>query len=109
MRDWERGALIFLNSWGILWENQGTVYVPYRLLAIGTGSERFPRPMDGELYYIRKNYASSKALKIEMEYSQRNNLKLSIGISEDITIDIPEKELEAHHFIWAGNGEVPLL
>jgi len=109
MRDWERGALIFLNSWGILWENQGTVYVPYRLLAIGTGSERYPRPMDAELYHIRKNYAPNKALKIEMEYSKRSNLKLSIGISEDITSEIPEKELGAHHFIWAGNGEVPLL
>jgi hypothetical protein len=109
MRDWERGALIFVNSWGILWENHGTVYVPYRLLVIGTGSEGVPRSMGAELYYIRKNYAPNKALKIEMEYSQRCNLKLSIGLSEDLTSDIPEKELEAHHFIWAGNGEVPLL
>jgi len=109
MRDWERGALIFLNSWGTFWENQGTVYVPYRLLAIGYGSERLPRPMEAELYHIRKNFASNKALKIEMEYSQRSNLKLSIGISENITRDIPEKELVAHHFITAGNGEVPLL
>ncbi len=109
MRDWERGALIFLNSWGNIWENQGTVYVPYRLLKIGHGSESYPRPMDAELYHIRKNYAPNKALKIELQYSQRSNLKLSVGISEDITSDVPEKEIDCHHFIWAGNGEVPLL
>jgi hypothetical protein len=79
------------------------------LLVIGNGSEEHPRPMGAELYYIRKDYAPNKALKIEMEYSKRSKLKLSIGISEDITSEIPEKELEAHHFIWAGNGEVPLL
>lgn len=83
--------------------------MPYRLLAIGYGSETLPRSMDAELYHIRKNYASNKALKIEMEYSQRSNIKLSIGISENITRDIPEIEMEAHHFIYAGNGEVPLL
>lgn len=109
MRDWEQGALIFLNSWGTFWENQGTLYVPYRLLKIGYGSERFPKPMDAELYHIRKNYAPNKALKIEMQYSQRSNIKLSIGISEDIASEVPEKELDCHHFIWAGNGEVPLL
>ncbi len=101
MADWERGALIMLNSWGDGWKNNGTVYVPYRLLKINN--------MSAEFYYIRKNYAPEKVMKIKMDYNERCNLKLNIGISTDTSATIPEKTMVCHHFNYAGNGKVPML
>ncbi|HMA62987.1 MAG TPA: discoidin domain-containing protein [bacterium] len=101
MADWERGALIMLNSWGDGWANNGTVYVPYRLLKIDN--------MGAELYYIRKNYEPEKVMKVKMEYNKRSNLKLSIGIAADSSATEPDKTMACHHFINAGNGEIPML
>ena len=33
LRDWEKGALIMVNSWGIDWGNGGKAFVMYKLLA----------------------------------------------------------------------------
>jgi hypothetical protein len=101
MADWEIGALIMLNSWGGSWENNGTVYVPYRLLKINN--------MSAEFYYVRKNYTPEKVMRIKMDYNERCNLKLSIGISTDTSATTPMKTVDCHHFNYAGNGEVPML
>ena len=101
MADWEKGALIMLNSWSSSWKNQGTVYVPYRLLKMNN--------MSAEFYYIRKNYTPKKIMKIKMDYNKRSDLKLSIGISSDTSATLPEKVVACHHFINAGNGKVPML
>ncbi|MBN2279100.1 MAG: discoidin domain-containing protein [Candidatus Marinimicrobia bacterium] len=101
MADWEQGALIMLNSWGDSWENNGTVYVPYRLLKINN--------MAAEFYYIRKNYTPKKIMKIKMDYNKRCDLKLRIGISTDTLASLPMKTMDCHHFNYAGNGEVPML
>ena len=101
MADWERGALIMLNSWGTSWRNGGTAYVPYRILK--------KHNINCHLYKIRKNYEPSKYMKVKMEYNKRCNLKLSIGISSDTSSVKPDKTMACHHFINAGNGEVPML
>lgn len=101
MADWEKGALIMLNSWGSSWANAGTIYVPYRLLKI--------EPRGIEIFYIRKNYVPQWTLKVSMDYSQRVNLKLSVGISSDTNAVSPEKTATCHHFNNDGKGEVPML
>ncbi len=101
MSDWERGALIMLNSWGSGWKNDGTVYVPYRLLHINN--------MNAEFYYIRKNYTPQHVLKVNLDYSQRRQLKLSIGIAADPTATEPDVTVPCHHFYYAGLRDVALL
>ncbi len=101
MADWERGALIMLNSWGSGWKNDGTVYVPYRLLKINN--------MHAEFYHIRKDYVPQQVLKANLDYSQRRQLKLSIGIAADTTAPVPEVTVPCHHFIYAGLRDVALL
>ena len=101
MADWERGALIMLNSWGSGWKNDGTVYVPYRLL--------YTNNMNAEFYYIRKNYTPQHVLKVNLTYSQRRQLKLSIGIAADPTATEPDDIVPCHHFNYAGLRDVALL
>jgi hypothetical protein len=101
MEDWERGALIMLNSWGSGWKNSGTVYVPYRLLKINN--------MGAEFYYIKKDYSPEHVLKINMEFDMRRRVKLSVGISSDINAVEPEVMIPCHHFNYAGLKDVAML
>jgi len=101
MADWEKGALIMLNSWGAGWGNRGTVYVPYSLCkSFGHSSE---------FYYTRKDYQPKRYMKIRMDYSKRVQIKLSTGIATNINATVPEKTRVAHHFINAGKSEIPML
>jgi len=97
----EKGAIIMLNSWGDDWENQGCAYIPYKLLI---DSGRW-----AEFYYVRKEYRPADMMKITMNYSQRNNLKLSIGIAETATASQPTKTVTAEHFNFAGISTIPML
>ena len=101
MADWERGALIMLNSWGSGWKNSGTVYVPYRLLKINN--------MSAEFYYIKKDYSPEHVLKVNIEYDMRRRIKLSVGISSDIDATEPEVIIPCHHFNYAGLKDVAML
>jgi len=101
MADWERGAMIMLNSWGSTWKNSGTVYVPYRLLMINN--------MEAELYYIKKDYSPEYVLKVNMEYDKRRRIKLSVGISSSPEATEPEMIIPCHHFNYAGLKDVAML
>lgn len=97
----EKGAIIMLNSWGANWGNSGSAYIPYKLL-IDNGRW-------AEFYYIRKDYRPDNMLRIKMNYSERCNLKLSIGIAGDVSSAEPVTSVAAHHFIYAGNSAIPML
>ena len=101
MADWERGALIMLNSWGSDWRNSGTVYVPYRLLLINN--------MSAEFYYIKKDIAPKQVLKVNMVYDKRRRIKLSVGVSSDPNATEPDAIVTCHHFNYAGLKDVAML
>ncbi len=101
MADWERGAIVTLNSWGNTWCNDGMVYIPYRVLKIHNESAEF--------YHIKKDYVPKLIAKIKMKYSQRKELKLIMGISSDTSAARPEKILFADHFTYQGRADVPML
>ncbi len=110
----EVGAWIVVNSWGNTWAGNGMVYCPYKNAVPSLNSTSYYMP---EIYYARKNYRPLRTLKILMDYSRRSELKLSAGISTDISATAPDRTVEFEHFKFAGNGssqhtpepEVPML
>lgn len=100
--DDEKGALIMLNSWGN-WGNKGCVYVPYKIVKSYGGG------LGAELYYIRKRYKPIDVFRIVMDYDQRCNIKISIGVSSNPEATTPEKTIVAEHFNYAGFDPIPLL
>jgi len=99
IKNWERGALIFLNSWSGTWENSGTLYVPYRL-AVGTSHE---------LYLLRKDYKPKRVMKIIMNYTQRAQIRLSVGVNANVAATTPSKTLICQHFNYGGRGNIDML
>ncbi|NDV46692.1 hypothetical protein D0T49_06490 [Paludibacter sp. 221] len=100
--DDERGALILLNSWGN-WGNNGCVYVPYKIV------KEYGGGLSAELYYIRKDYKPQDVFRIKMNYNQRANIKVSIGVSSDPNATEPDETIVAEHFNYAGFEPIPLL
>lgn len=105
----EKGAWIIVNSWGPWWANAGFIYCPYAWsVPNAVETNGMLQPSDGwwmpEVYRIRKDYAPTRTIKIEMEYSHRSEMALSVGISSDINATAPEKAIPMHHFQYAGDG-----
>ena len=107
----EKGAWIIVNSWGTKWGNGGAVYCPYAY-----GGKRFNRNEDGsftfdpsnwwsvEVLKVRKNYRPLRTIKLKMDYNRRSELRLSAGVSADLSATSPERVQLFHHFNYAGDG-----
>lgn len=115
----EKGAWIIANSWGG-WCNDGFIYCPYAHAGPTFSKEGKLNGgfWTGELYHTRKDYRPLRTIKLKMDYTRRSELKLQAGISGDITATQPERTIDMHHFIYAGDGhngntqpapEVPML
>ena len=111
----EKGAWIIANSWGTGWSNGGWSYVPYRFAGpVGSvGGNYFWQPY---VTYARKNVFPNRTIKLLMDYSHRNELRLSVGVNPDTSATKPLVSVDMTSFKNAGNGseeggypEVPML
>ena len=89
MKDWERGALIMVNSWGIDWENNGKAYVMYRLLAepVENGGIHANKVYG---IHVKASQTPQLMMKIKMTHSSRQLIKISAGVSVNISDTEPE-------------------
>ncbi|MDD4822210.1 MAG: PKD domain-containing protein [Bacteroidales bacterium] len=106
----EKGAWIIANSWSDGWCNNGFVYCPYKNARITYNPETkvWGSWITAGVEHIRKDYVPKRTIKISMNYTIRNQIMLSAGISEDTSATKPEKTVDMHHFKYAGN-EAPML
>ncbi len=106
MKDWERGALIMVNSWGTSWGDNGKAYVMYRTLAEGT----YQGGIGGKKVFgihVKTMQTPQLIYKIKMVHNKRNRIKISLGISQDVNANTPEHILDFPLFNYQG-GEYPM-
>lgn len=104
MKDWEKGAMIMVNSWGTYWGNYGKAYVPYRLLALtpslgGIGAGNMVSSIK-----IKNTYSPTLILKIKLQHNKRNKIKLVTGVSANTSANTPEHILEFPLFNYQGGS-----
>jgi hypothetical protein len=102
MRDWEIGAMLVVNSWGVGYGNGGKLWVMYRLLAQGpeTGGIWNKAAM---VVKPKKVYEPLLTVKTKIRYNQRNRLKIQVGISSNVNSPIPEKVIDFPCFNYQGD------
>ena len=93
MKDWERGAIIMVNSWGTYWMDGGKAYVMYKVLAEALE--------DGGIHAnkvyginVKETQEPQLLLKIKMEHNSRNKIQISAGVSSDVSDTEPEFVLD---------------
>lgn len=93
MKDWERGALIMVNSWGTGWMNGGKAYVMYKLLADATDNGGIHA---NKVYGINVKQTQEPQLymKVKMTHNLRNQIQIKAGISQDILAASPDQVLD---------------
>ena len=98
----EVGAWILVNSWGGNWANKGFIYCPYKNAVVTSAGDDYYVP---QIYYVRRNYRPLRTMRIKMDYSKRSELRLSAGISDDLTATTPQKTTYFDMFKSSGNGD----
>ncbi len=106
MRDWEKGAILTVNSWGDAWGDRGKVYVPYRLLALG---HHHGGIWERSVTVIRpkKDYNPKLTIKASITHTKRNQIKIVAGVARNFAASEPEIILEFPFFNFQG-GELPM-
>jgi len=106
MRDWEKGALIMINSWGDYWGNEGKAYVMYKLLAEPTETGGiFANKVFG--INVEEAFEPQLKMKVKIKHSSRKLIKISAGISSDVNDTTPEHYIDFPLFSYQG-GDFPM-
>lgn len=114
MQDWEKGALIMVNSWGTYWGDNGKAYVMYKLLAdpITDGGI-----FSNKVYsiHVKETYTPQLSMKVRMEHNSRNKIKIYAGVSENLsatspdhTIDFPLFNKQGGEYDMRGTSSSPI-
>ncbi len=102
MKDWEKGAMIMVNSWGTSWGDNGKAYVMYRLLALPVSEGGIGASNVVSSILVRPEYDEKMKMRIKMEHSCRNKIKIVAGISSDVSANEPEYSLSFPLFNYQG-------
>ncbi len=89
MRDWEVGALKFVNSYGEYWADSGFCYMMYKTLA--------DEEVDGGIWTntvhildVKKDHDTRMTYKVSLEHDYRGRIRVQAGISSDMESHQPE-------------------
>ncbi|MBQ4356224.1 MAG: T9SS type A sorting domain-containing protein [Bacteroidales bacterium] len=101
VHDWEVGAVIFCNSFGTAFANDGYCYLPYRKLA--------ELPAEGGIwnkcvYVVNvKDVVTPKiTYKINLTHDSRNKIKVVGGVAQNVNATVPEHTIEWSVFNFQG-------
>ncbi|HPS63250.1 MAG TPA: hypothetical protein PLK82_09310, partial [Bacteroidales bacterium] len=89
MHDWEIGGLKFANGYaGWSWSDMGFCYTMYKNLADGIG---FGGIWNHTVYIldVKTTCAPKLTMKVTLKHTSRNKLKVTAGVSTDVSATVP--------------------
>jgi hypothetical protein len=102
MKDWEIGGFKIANGYaGTGWSNQGFCYVMYKCLADNMGLGGI---WNHSVYVIdvKQTCAPKLTAKITLKHTSRNKLKVTMGVSTDLSATVPSYVQEYPIFKFQG-------
>ena len=101
MKDWEKGALLMVNSWGTSWGTGGKSYMMYKLLA---ESEQSGGVYENIVYLLKaqEEYTAQMALKVKLRHTSRGKIAVSAGVSNDLNASSSQYTLKYSLFNYQG-------
>lgn len=110
MLDWEKGGLIFVDSYATLWGNTGKGYVSYKLLE--------KNHLNGGIWMrsavvarVHQSYKPRLGLRVRLSYPSRFKLRITAGVSQnpyaskpDHILDLPVFNFQGGAFPMQGSG-----
>ncbi len=100
LMDCEIGGVLMINSWGSNWADGGKAYMMYWVLAnpSGVGGVTSSNRVYG--IHCIKDYTPLLTCKISITHNERDNVKITAGMSNDLQATTP---FETHTFSSAFN------
>jgi len=106
MLDWEKGALIFVDSYAGLWGNTGKAFVAYRVLP--------NNHLNGGIWMrsavvarVKESYKPLLGLRVKLSCEDRSKLRITVGVSQNPGASKPEHLLDLPVFNYRG-GDFPM-
>lgn len=108
--DDEKGAFIFINSWGTWWGNDGKAYMPFSAFTRSIEDGGFYR-FDGEAKALctdAEYQEPTLAMEVNLTYSSRNDLNIRFGVADGAQSTKPDKGCfaEYKHVLKAQGGDL---
>jgi hypothetical protein len=108
LADWEVGAFLVANSWGMVYFDGGFYYAPYRLFAMTMAQGGIMNGNRVCIMTVKPSYKPIMTLKTSITHSQRNQIALSVGVAPDQAATTPAKtRAYKRQFNYAG-GAFPM-
>lgn len=111
VRDWEKGCFIITHTSGPEWGDFGQTYLPYKIMATDYHQNGI-WATSAFVVKVKDEVKPQLTLKSSLSYNQRNNLKISVGVSQDTNATIPDFVYEpsifqnqgGNYFMQGGNS-----
>jgi PKD repeat protein len=103
MRDWETGGLLFANSYGEHWGDQGFSYMMYKTLAENIFEGGI---WDNAMHVLKvnKDYAPLLTAKITLKHTSRGMIKVQVGVANDPSLQYPQHTMDYPIFNFQGGN-----
>jgi hypothetical protein len=101
VKDWEIGAVLIVNSHGPEFGDNGSAYLPYRLLATTSAGGGVWNACT-YVVEVRDEVFPQITYKATVKHNRRNMIKISAGISSDTSATNPETIIDFGVFNYQG-------
>jgi hypothetical protein len=104
IKDWEKGAFIAVNSWGVTWPNptygKGYFYMPYRTIYRMNDTTGVYQDGAGAVMVMdaQINVNPQIILKLKVAYQNRSKITFKAGVAEDSWATAPQFTMDLNPY-----------
>ncbi len=107
VKDWEVGAVLVVNSWGTFWNNNGKVWMMYKVLADTVADGGI---WNNQVYVVNAKSTPKPRLiaKIKINDNARNSINITMGINANTNGQYPAFT-KNFNILFAWSGQVNMI